>query len=75
MSESKETMAAYRDDKIREAMGAQRLTIGALAEKAEVSEPTVAQVCNGKHVTTRTLEKVAGALGLKLRDLFDDEAA
>lgn len=61
----------YRDDLIRAAMAAQRLTNQKLAEKAGLSAFTVSLVRNGSPtVRLSTLKAIADALGISLADLF-----
>lgn len=63
----------YRDDLIRAAMAAQRLTNQKLAEKAGLSAFTVSLVRNGSPtVRLSTLKAIADALGISLADLFAD---
>lgn len=46
-----------------------------LADRSGVSRPSVARIEAGEDVSTATLSKVAGALGLKLRLANTDEAS
>lgn len=52
---------------IRDARKDQDLTQEELAELAGVSRPTIARVETGSNISTGTLEKVAKALGKRLR--------
>lgn len=52
---------------IREARKSLGLTQHELAAKAKVSRPTIARVETGSNISTGTLEKVAKALGKRLR--------
>lgn len=52
---------------IREARTSLGLTQHELAAKAKVSRPTIARVETGSNISTGTLEKVAKALGKRLR--------
>lgn len=61
----------YRDDLIRAAMGAQKMSQAALAEKSDLNPNTISAICRGKeNVEIPTLKKVADALGLSLQELF-----
>ncbi|WP_442576094.1 helix-turn-helix domain-containing protein [Microbacterium sp. F51-2R] len=51
---------------IRDARESRGWTQQVLAEKANVSRPTIARVETGNNISTRTLERVAHALGLNL---------
>jgi transcriptional regulator with XRE-family HTH domain len=64
----------YRDDKIRAAKAAKRLTNPELAEKAGVGVGTVVRACNGKSVAGASLEAIAGALGIPMADLYEPKA-
>jgi transcriptional regulator with XRE-family HTH domain len=73
---SEERSPDYRTDVINAAMGAQRLTNEALAQKAGVSAKTVSWVRNGDpNVGLPTLKSIATALGLELHQLFEPKAA
>jgi transcriptional regulator with XRE-family HTH domain len=62
----------YDTTQINAAMGAQRLTNPAVAEKAGVGIPTVSRIRNGDpHVQLDTLKKVADALDLQLIVRFE----
>jgi transcriptional regulator with XRE-family HTH domain len=66
----------YRTDVINGAMGAQRLTNEAVAEKAGVAPKTVSAVRNGDpNVGVPTLKKIADALGLTMQQIFEERAA
>ena len=65
----------YRDDKIRAAMAAQRLTDEQLAEKIGVSRGTIGLLRAGKgNPRYSTLKSVADALGLSMQELFEPRA-
>lgn len=66
---------AYQSEKIRGAMHEQNITDEQLASQTGLSARTIQSVRDGKDVRMRTLETVATALGLKVRDLYDHEAA
>ncbi|HYL99769.1 MAG TPA: helix-turn-helix transcriptional regulator [Blastocatellia bacterium] len=68
---------AYRDDKIRARMAAERITQEQLAARAGLTRQTINAIANGKvaNVQLPTLQAIADALGLKLAELFDREAA
>lgn len=64
----------YRDDKLRGAQGALRLTISEIAEKAQLSTPTVSAVLNGEaNVKLTTLKAVAAVLNIEMSSLFQFE--
>jgi transcriptional regulator with XRE-family HTH domain len=68
--------AMYDTDSINAAMGAQRLTNEKVAERAGVSAKTVSLIRNGfPNVTLPTLERIAGALDLKLVVKLEKKAA
>jgi transcriptional regulator with XRE-family HTH domain len=65
----------YRDDKIRAAQAAKRLTDQELAQAAQLGRSAVSRVTNGaKDVQLSTLKKIADALGLKMAELFEEAA-
>lgn len=51
---------------VRDARSSRGWSQTELAEHAGVSRPTIARIEAGRDVTTSTLAKVAGALGLKI---------
>ena len=64
------TEPSYRIDLINAAMGAQRLTNKAVAEKAGVGVVTVSKIRNGNPaVGYMTLKKVVEALGLTIAEI------
>lgn len=65
---------AYRDDLIRGAKAAKRLTNPDVARMAGLSIATVSAIMNGRpEVTLPSLQAVAFALGLDMHDLFVPE--
>jgi transcriptional regulator with XRE-family HTH domain len=62
----------YRDDIIRAAMGAQRLSRAKLAKKSGLNVNTVSDICRGKlDIKLPSLIKVANTLRLDLPELFE----
>ena len=60
--------------KIYRLMEKREWTTYILAEKAELPQSTVATLFNSKHnPSLQTLEKICGALGITLSDLFADD--
>lgn len=60
----------YRTDLINAAMGARRLTNGAVAERASVGVATVLRIRNGDpQVGYLTLKKVVEAIGLTVGEI------
>ena len=59
----------YRSEKIKGKQAELGLSVEELAEKAKVNANTVSAIRNGKSVTTDSLEKVLGALGLTFADI------
>lgn len=61
----------YRDDLIRAAKAAKQLTNDDIAKAAGLSSPTISGICNGdRDIKLKTLQSVAGVLGLQMDDLF-----
>jgi transcriptional regulator with XRE-family HTH domain len=66
----------YRDDKIRAAMAAKRLTNEEVAQKAGLSTVTVSFIRNGKgDAKISSLGAIATALDMELTELFEPRAA
>lgn len=67
---------AYRMDVINGAMGAQRLTNEAVAEKAGVTPKVVSAIRNGaQNVMLESLVVVVQAIGLTMEEVFREKAA
>jgi DNA-binding XRE family transcriptional regulator len=63
----------YRDDKIRAAMAAKRLTQDEVAEKVGIARTTLHFICNGKSdPKVSTLMAVAKVLEIPFVDLFEE---
>ena len=63
-------MTTYRDDKIRGRQAELTWTNEKLALKAGLTEPTIVAIRKGRPVSSRSLERVAQALGLTMVDLY-----
>jgi transcriptional regulator with XRE-family HTH domain len=64
-------MNTYRNDLLRAEKGRRQWTNERIAEEAGVSVPTVRSVLNGdSRVIFESIEKVAEALGISMRELF-----
>jgi len=65
----------YRDDKLRAAMAAQKLTQQDVAEKSGIHRSTVGLIVEGKvdNFQAQTLRAIADALGVEWRELFEFE--
>jgi transcriptional regulator with XRE-family HTH domain len=62
-------MAVWRDS-IRALLGERGMTRQELARLAGISRSTVLHVLKGGHCSTETLERIAGALGVDVSELF-----
>ena len=57
--------------RIKEICKIKGLTLGELADKMSIKRESLSRAINGKP-NLDTLEKIAGALGVKITDLFED---
>lgn len=57
--------------RIKEICKNKGLTLGELADKMSIKRESLSRAINGKP-NLDTLEKIAGALGVKITDLFED---
>ena len=63
---------SYRDDKVRAAQAAKKMTDQELADAAGVGRGAVLQVTNGQwDGKLATLKKITDALGLTLQEVFE----
>lgn len=59
------------ESRIKEIAKEKGVTIAALAEKIEITQPSMSNIVNGKiNPKIETLEKIAEALGVAITDLF-----
>lgn len=66
----------YRDDLIRSAKAARRITNKKIASSNQMSTTTVSKICNGKtNVELESLRKVAEELGFEIEIQFKKKAA
>lgn len=66
-------MANYRDDKFRGRQAELNLTVDELASRAGVTDKTVIAIRKGRPVSSRSLEKVAAALGLTMAAIYESK--
>lgn len=66
----------YRDDLIRSAKAAKRISNETIATNNQMSTTTVSKICNGKtNVELESLRKVAAELGFEIEVQFKKRAA
>ena len=64
-------MATYRDDKFRGRQAELDWTVDEVAARADVTDKTVIAIRKGRPVSSRSLEKVANALGLTMAEVYE----
>lgn len=57
--------------RVKEICKEQGITSKILADKIGIKAPALSRIINGSNTTTETLEKIAGALGVEIVDLFE----
>lgn len=59
--------------RIKDLCKAKGITLGELADKMSIKRESLSRAINGKP-NLDTLEKISGALGVKITDLFEDNS-
>lgn len=54
-------------------MTKQNITVAELADKIDMARETVSAAKNGHRCSFRTVSKMAGALGVSVNDILDDD--